>query len=167
MTEPETMRCATHPDVETTLRCGKCGKPICPRCMVQTPVGARCRDCARLYKLPTFRVSGIYYLRAAGAALGVAIVTGILWGVIETFLPFYLLNLFLAAGVGYAIGEVTSLAVNRKRGPWLAVTGSLGVAFSYTVNVFTLGSIPLGPFQIIFSLVGIGVGIYMAVTRLR
>ena len=70
------MRCATHPEVETNLRCGKCGKPICPRCMVQTPVGARCPDCARLYKLPTYRVSAMHYLKASGVALGLAIACG-------------------------------------------------------------------------------------------
>jgi len=58
------MKCATHPQVETNLRCGKCGKLICPKCMIQTPVGARCLDCARLYKLPTYQVSTKYYLRA-------------------------------------------------------------------------------------------------------
>ena len=33
-------RCSYHPEVETGLACGKCGTYICPRCMVQTPVGA-------------------------------------------------------------------------------------------------------------------------------
>ena len=167
MTESETLRCATHPDVETALRCGKCGKPICPKCMVQTPVGARCRECARLYKLPTYRMSSGYYLRAAGAALVMAIVIGIVWGIIENILPFFFLNLLLAAGVGYAIGEVVSRSVNKKRGIWLAITGSIAVVIAYLVNIFTFGSVSLSPFRIIFDLVGIGIGIYMAVTRLR
>src|SRR3989304_4969303 len=33
------MQCATHPGVETELRCATCGKPICPDCLVGTPVG--------------------------------------------------------------------------------------------------------------------------------
>jgi len=167
MTVPETPRCATHPDVETNLRCGKCGKLICPRCMVQTPVGARCRECARLYKLPTYRVSSVHYLRAAGTALGMAIVVGLVWGVIGSFLPFFFLNLFLAAGVGYTIGEVVSRSVNKKRSPWLAVVGSLAVVIAYLVNIFTFGSVSLSPLLIILALVGIGIGIYMAVNRLR
>ena len=114
------MKCAAHPKVETNLRCGKCGKPICPRCMVQTLVGARCPECARLYKLPTYRVSTLFYLRAAGTAFGMALFTGVIWGVINQFLPFFFLNLLLGAGVGYAIGEVVSLSVNRKRGRGLA-----------------------------------------------
>jgi hypothetical protein len=39
--------CANHPNVETTLRCNKCGKPICARCAVRTPTGYRCKECVR------------------------------------------------------------------------------------------------------------------------
>ena len=167
MTAPDTMKCATHPDLETSLRCGKCGKPICPRCMVETPVGARCRDCAGLYKLPTYRISAVYYLRAIGTALGMAIVTGLIWGVINNSVAFFYLNLLLAAGAGYAIGEVTSLAVNRKRSPWLAAVGGIAVAVSYAVNIFTFGRIPSIGAGIAIDLVSLGLGVYMAVSRLR
>ena len=122
------MQCAIHPDVETNLRCGKCGKPICPKCLVQTPVGARCPDCAKLYKLPTFRVTTRYYLRAAGTALGMAIACGLIWGLIIGSFHIVYLNFLLAPGVGYAIGEVVSLSVNRKRGTSLAVIAGIGVA---------------------------------------
>ena len=164
------MKCATHPNVETNLRCGKCGKPICPRCMVQTPVGARCPDCAKLYKLPTYRVPAVYYLRAIGTALGMAVVVGLIWGIIEGFLLAYFFGIFsliLAAGVGYAIGEVVSLSVNRKRSPWLAVVGGMAVVISYLVNIFSFGSFPFSPLGIVFDLLGLGIGIYMAVNRLR
>jgi hypothetical protein len=170
MTENGSVRCARHPDVETNLRCGKCGTPICPRCMVQTPVGARCPDCARLYKLPTYHVSTVYFLRAAGTALGMAVGVGLVWGVLEIFLRVFFFGFFsliLAAGVGYAIGEVVSLSVNRKRGPWLAVVGSVAVVISYLVNIFTFGSFPFSPLGIIFDLIGLAIGIYMAVNRLR
>ncbi len=161
------MKCATHPDVETNLRCGKCGKPICPRCMVQTLVGARCPQCVRLYKLPTYRVPAAYYLRAAGTALGAAIVTGLLWGLLGSILPFYFLNLLLAAGVGYAIGELVSLSVNRKRGRGLAAVAGAGVAASYLVNILSFGRLPFGLFGIILALAALAAGIYFAVNRLR
>ena len=157
------MKCATHPEVETNLRCGKCGKLICPRCMVQTPVGARCRDCARLYKLPTYRVSAGYYLRAIGTALGMAIVCGIVWGLVRIFVPFFLLNILIAAGVGYAIGEVVSLSVNRKRGNGLAAVAGIAVLISYLVNIL----LPLGGYFSLFDILALAVGIFMAVNRLR
>lgn len=157
------MKCAAHPSVETNLRCGKCGKPICPKCMVQTPVGARCPGCARLYKLPTYRVSTGYYLRAIGTALGMAIVCGVVWGVVQVFVSFYLLNFLLAAGVGYAIGEVVSRSVNRKRGRGLATIAGIAVAISYLVNIL----LPWGFHFSLFDILALALGIYIAVNRLR
>ncbi len=146
------MRCASHAEVETNLRCGKCGRLICPKCLVQTPVGARCPKCARLYKLPTYRVSFSYYLRAMGAALGMAIVCGLIWAVVGTFMPFFI-RLLLAVGVGYAMGEIVSLSVNRKRGRWLATVAGFGVVISYLVAVFASGGgLPTGLIVILFDL---------------
>ena len=157
------MKCATHPQVETNLRCSKCGKPICPKCMVQTPVGARCPDCARLYKLPTYSVSTQYYLRAAGTGLGMAIGLGIVWAVVGWFLRFPFLNLILAAGAGYAIGEIIGLSVNRKRGTGLAIIAGIAVAISYLVSIL----LPWGFGFRLFDLLALALGIFVAVTRLR
>ncbi len=167
MNEPASFRCATHPDVETRLRCGKCGKPICPQCMVQTPVGARCRECAKLYRLPTFRVSPAYYLRAAGAAMGTAVILGLVWGFIIDFIPFFLLNLLVFAAVGWVIGEVTGLAVNRKRGIWLAVIGGAAVAVSFVVNIFIFGQVPGLGLNLVIDIAGLIIGISTAVSLLR
>ena len=161
------MKCAAHPEIETSLKCGKCGTPICPKCMVQTPVGARCPKCANLRKLPTFRVSGRHYLKGAGTALGMGAVTGLAWGAIDSVVSFFFLGLVLAGAVGYAIGEVVSLSVNRKRGLWLAILGGTAVVISYLVNVFTFGGFPSGGLRIAIDLIAIGIGVYVAVNRLR
>jgi len=161
------MRCTYHPDVLTNLRCGKCGKPICPKCLVQTPVGARCSDCAKLYKLPTYHVSTRYYLIAAGTALGMAIVCGLAWGVIEWITPFFSLNLLLAPGAGYTIGEVVSLSVNRKRSTGVAVIGGMAVAISYFITYPFPGGLPFGLFNALYHVIALGLGIFIAVTRLR
>ncbi len=149
--------------------------------MVQTPVGARCPDCAQLYKLPTYRVSTQYYLRAVGTGLGMAIACGLVWGVVGGFVRSVIfiglfLWLILAAGIGYVIGEVISLSVNRKRGTGLAVIAGGALLVSYLVSLWFLSFLfgipfslvlPLGLFNIIFTLVSIALGIYVAVTRLR
>jgi hypothetical protein len=144
--------------------------------MVQSPVGARCPECARLYKLPTYRVSKQYYLRAIGTALGMAIIGGVVWGVVIGFMPIFFFNFLLAPGVGYAIGEVVSLSVNRKRGRGLAILAGAAVVISYLVSVwsviffvwipFHLG-LPFGLFNIILILLALALGIFVAVTRLR
>lgn len=124
-------QCATHPGVETELRCGRCEKFICPRCLVQTPVGARCRECARLRPLPIFQISPAYYLRALGAGLGMALMGGTLWGILPT-LGF--LSFFIVLGAGYLVGEAVSLAVNRKRGRWLQAVAGTSFLLAYLVS---------------------------------
>jgi hypothetical protein len=48
MTEdPTPIYCANHPNVETSLRCNRCNKPICPKCAIATPTGYRCKECVR------------------------------------------------------------------------------------------------------------------------
>jgi membrane associated rhomboid family serine protease len=38
--------CYRHPDVQTGVHCTRCGRPICPDCMTQAPVGYQCPHCA-------------------------------------------------------------------------------------------------------------------------
>ena len=38
--------CYRHPDRETNVSCSRCGRPICPDCMIPSPVGMRCPECA-------------------------------------------------------------------------------------------------------------------------
>ena len=92
-----------------------------------------------------------------------AIVCGIIWGVIEGLVPFLYLNLLLAPGVGYAIGEVVSLSVNRKRGTGLAIVAGLAVAISYLVSIL----LPWGFGFRLFDLLALALGIFVAITRLR
>jgi uncharacterized membrane protein YoaK (UPF0700 family) len=104
-------------------------------------------------------------------ALVLAVLMGIIWGVVATKVPFFNFNLLLAPAVGYVLGEVTSRAVNRKRGTGLAVIASAGVVISYLVNIlFRLGGgfVPNLSVQfVLFTLMALTLGIYLAVNRLR
>src|SRR5947207_2960930 len=104
--EPQALRCAAHPGVETYLRCGRCETPICPRCLVQTPVGARCRSCARLRRLPIYDVGPRFLVRGAVAGLAAAIVGGVVVQVLPSF--GLLLRLVLGAVYGYAVAAAVS-----------------------------------------------------------
>ena len=133
-------------------------------------MGARCPSCARLYKLPTFQVAARHYLKASGAALGMAIACGLVWGLITGLFHLFYLNFLIAAGVGYAIGEVVSISVNRKRAASLAVVAGLGVALSYLVSLFPPWSPALARLDLRFlviDLLALALGIFVAVTRLR
>ena len=47
----EVRYCHKHRREPTNLSCGRCGKPICHRCVVIGPAGPRCKDCAK-HKVP-------------------------------------------------------------------------------------------------------------------
>jgi hypothetical protein len=164
------LRCQRHPQVETNLRCSKCGTPICPRCLVQTPVGARCPDCARLSRLPVYQVPATYYLKASVAGLVTAIVCGIAWAVIDWVIPFFSFSLLLAPASGYVIGEVISRSVNRKRGTGLAVIAGIAVVIALLARLgfFSLFlGFHISLLNIIIDLVATALGIVVAVTRTR
>jgi hypothetical protein len=164
------MRCALHPETETNLRCGKCGQPICPKCLVQTPVGARCPECAALKRLPVYDVSAIFHARAIAAGLVTASVLGAIWPFIPSL---YILWLLIALGIGYAIGEAVSLSVNRKRGLGLQAIAGTGMVASYIVRslIESLVKTPhlsfLDSFVDIYGLIALALGIIIAVSRLR
>jgi hypothetical protein len=164
------LRCQRHPQVETNLRCSKCGTPICPRCLVQTPVGARCPDCARLSRLPVYQVPATYYLRASSAGLVTAIACGVAWAVIDWVIPFFSFSLLLAPASGYVIGEVISRSVNRKRGTGLAVVAGIAVVIALLTRLgfFSLFlGFHISLLNIIIDLVATALGIVVAVTRTR
>ncbi len=128
------MQCATHPNVETELACGKCGKPICPRCLVYAPVGTRCRECANLRKLPQYNISAGFLLRGAGAALVAGAVLGGLWGLLLPYQLGLLFGLGVGFGIGYSVGESVSLATNRKVGLPLQAIAVGGVILAFVVR---------------------------------
>ncbi len=162
------MYCYRHPDTETALRCGNCGRPICVRCVVQHPVGIRCPECARPTKIPVLDVTPAYYVRAVAAAVGIGAVGVVGLILIDARLTplgplaFYLRWLALV-GVGYIMGHGVSLAVNRKRGrglQWIA-----GVA----VVVVCLVVAPFVGLSLndLFGLVALAIAGYVAVMPLR
>ncbi len=157
------MSCTHKNFPETTLRCGKCEKLICPDCMVETPVGARCRECARLYKLPTFRVNARHYLIASLVGLGMAVVTGIIWAFVERVFRFPYLSFILSGLTGVAIGEVIGLSVNRKRGIGLAIIAGFSMLLSYLTAIL----VPWGFYPGLIDILVVAIGVYFAVSRLR
>ena len=159
--------CNWHPETETRLHCSQCGRSICTVCLVQAPVGIRCRECGRAERLPTYDVQPTYMLRALGVAVAVALVGGVIWGVVELelgWIPF--VSWLIAIGVGYGASELISLSVNRKRGApltWIAAGAVGGAGIIHLL--FFLGS--LGGFGLLVNLVTIGVAMFIAGSKLR
>ena len=168
------MQCATHPNVETLLSCGKCDKPICPKCLVHTPVGVRCKECANVRRSPIYEVSTVYYLKAAGAGLGLALAGGVVWALLRG-VPFA--SIITSIIVGLAIGEGISRVVNRKRGVGLQVIAAVSVIASSVVGkaieaafFYDLSGQGFRSYVLsvdLYLLLFLGVGVFYAVGRLR
>lgn len=151
--------CYVHPDVETALSCGSCERPICVQCLVQHPVGIRCRACARIRKNPVFDVSTRYYGRAVGAGLGIVIAGTFGLSLLKVALPFG--SFFLAVafvGLGYLVGEGISKAVNRKRSRGLQCIAGGCVFVIYVLTSMT--------FTGLYGLLALVAATYVAINRL-
>jgi len=128
------LHCANHPTVETLLRCNKCGKPICQRCGVRTPVGIRCRECAQLRRPPNYVVGPGHYVLAALVALPVSILAGFIMQQVGIFFA-----LFIGAAAGGLIAEIVCRATGGKHGNALAAL----VSACIVVGAVAAGLLPL------------------------
>jgi hypothetical protein len=136
----EVSTCVNHPNIETGLRCNKCGQPICGKCAVRTPVGYRCRDCVNAQQRVFYTgFKSSYYVIAAIVALPLSFVAG--WLIPR--LGWY--TIFLGPVVGGGIAEAARWAIKRRRGPytWLVVCGSIVVGALPTLLLSALSFIGL------------------------
>jgi hypothetical protein len=164
------VQCPRNPGTETALRCSRCDTPICPQCLVQTPVGARCRDCARIVKSPIYTLSGGGIARALVATLIGAVVMGVVWGWITASLPgLGLFSFFAGAGLGYAFTRLLELATNHKRGPGPIAFAVSGICLAFLIQLVVAGVAFDSSFlrYELGALIALGVGIYFAYQNLR
>jgi hypothetical protein len=172
-----TLHCANHPNTETNLRCSRCGKPICVRCVVQTPVGGRCRECANVRKAPIFLVSPRRYAMASGYGLGTSLVGGVIWAFMGGFFGLSFLVLLL---LGYLVGEAVSRGAGGRVSRGLAVMAGaftvLGPLFGRVcVILVSYPSASVGPAIALalqsllglFGLISLVLAVVIAVSRVR
>jgi len=127
-TTPDTLFCANHPRTPTSLRCNKCGKLICVKCAVRTPVGYRCRECVSQQQ-QVFETARWYdYVLAVVLAAPLAGLAGAVLLNLSYFV------IFLAPVAGGIVAEIVRWAVRRRRGRYLPLAA---------VGGFVLGCLPL------------------------
>ena len=150
--------CANHPGVETTLRCNKCGKPICARCAVRTPTGYRCKECVR-GQLKIFDTALWYdYLLGSATAFILGLLASLL-AILVSSLSFigWILIIIGAPTVGVIIAEGVRLVTRKRRSRALFIT------IAATVVV---GALPVILFQLFslnfFSLIFQGIYLFIA-----
>lgn len=129
--------CYRHPDRETRVSCAACGKPICTECMIQTDVGIKCPDDARL---PRGARAGVMKPRqiakTAGAGAGVAL-AGI--AVVFLILQIGFGSLILSGVGGYGAGTLIYRASGYNGGPLAISVSVAAVLISFAVYPLFLG----------------------------
>ena len=161
--ETPTLYCANHPNVETTLRCNRCEKPICSRCAVLTPTGYRCQECVRgqqkMFETTTWFDYPIAFV--------LAVILSYIGGLLVTRLGFF--TIFLAPIAGVIIAEAIRLVVRRRRSKRLyqlsAVATALGGAIPILLYLTTFLLVLLdgsrGGMGLLFPLIWQGVYVFM------
>jgi hypothetical protein len=152
------MYCANHPGVETTLRCNKCGKPICAKCAIRTPTGYRCKECVR-GQLKIFDTA-VWYDYVLGFIM--AGILGFLASLLATLvsgLSFigWILIVIGAPTAGVVIAEGVRLVIRKHRSRALFIIIAAAVV---------LGALPVILFQLFsgsfFSLIFQGIYLFIA-----
>lgn len=175
--EAEALFCTVHPKAHTSLRCNKCGRPMCIRCAVQTPVGYRCKECVRGQQAIFFNARPLDLVIQAAISIPLSAVAATAVGLIS-FGGFYLV-FFIGVGAssfaGVLIADLAHRAVGKRRGrySWLVVAASIVVGalipalVGLVITTFrVISTVPIGAAVPIFSLVGffdIGWWIYVVV----
>ncbi len=118
--EPGVYWCWRHRKVQTRLRCGRCEKPICPKCTRMGPTGARCVECVsnrtqHIYKVGPLHLAMTFFASAIFSIIAVPIMRGI-----GIFL------LFFVPIIGTILGKGIVAVTRGKRGPILAWAATAG-----------------------------------------
>lgn len=138
MAEP--MRCYRHPKRETRISCATCGRPICTECMVQTDVGIKCPDDARL---PRGSRAGAM----KPAQIAKTLLAGLVVALVGMLVAYAIVRIpgagwLLSALAGYGAGTLIHRAGGRNGGPLTITVAvvSVTVAFSPAVIQTLLGA---------------------------
>ncbi len=113
--------CYRHPDVETGLRCNRCGKPICPKCAQRTPVGFRCPDCIREQENKFYTGTTKDYIIAIVISLPLSFISAGLFSFILGSFGFWVIfiGIFVAPAVAGFIAEAVRWGVSKRRSRYL------------------------------------------------
>lgn len=144
----DVMYCTVHPTVETTLRCNKCGRPMCIKCSVRTPVGYRCKECVKGQQAAFYTAEGLDPIIQGGVSLIMSGIAAALVSFIGGMIGFFGWFLAFSAGgfAGALISDLALRATGRRRSRhtwWIVAAGIIAGALFSLPTVFLTGN-PIG-----------------------
>jgi len=164
---PAPMYCANHPGVETTLRCNRCGKPICARCAVRTPTGYRCKECVRgqqkIFETAKWYDYGLGFITAGLLSLIASLLVSLISGVAGFFA--WIIVIVAAPAAGAIIAEAARFVTRKHRSRALFITVAAAVVLGALPEIL-LNLIILSIFGLVFQGIFLFVAVPIVFTRL-
>ncbi|HWS24903.1 MAG TPA: hypothetical protein VN226_10780 [Anaerolineales bacterium] len=158
MNDPQpTIYCKYHPNVETYLRCARCGDPICAKCAIKSPTGYLCKDCTRNMQKSFDTAEPLDYVIGAITSIILFYLASLLM-VWVSRLGFFAWIILIAGSpaIGNFAAEIIRKTIRRHRSRELfltivisAIIGSLPQVLGVLLS-FSLGNIMLLVFQVVF-----------------
>ncbi len=109
----ETHYCFYHPNIPTELRCNKCGKYICVRDAVRTPVGYRCKSCVKEQQDIFYNATPLDYVLTAVITCPIAFIAALIVPNLSIFI------IFIGPVIGIIVAEAIRLATGKRRGRYM------------------------------------------------
>lgn len=131
-TDLSTLYCENHPNVETTLRCNRCEKPICAKCAVLTETGYRCTECVRQQQKTFDTATWFDYL----LAIGIAVILAYIGSLLTSRIGFF--TIFVAPIAGIVIAEAIRFVIRRRRSKRLFKATAAATAFGGLLPVLSI-----------------------------
>jgi hypothetical protein len=136
--------CANHPGRPTMITCSDCGKPLCPDCMIFSAVGIKCKECARMPRSARVTLKTDKFALAILAGLAAAIALGFAYYYILGSLRFFIVFIFVAAGIGYLVGEAVSRVSGRFHGLQTALAAAAATIIGFVLPPLTAAFLSYG-----------------------
>ncbi|HLV44302.1 MAG TPA: B-box zinc finger protein [Aggregatilineales bacterium] len=136
--EMELQVCAVHPKIETSLRCNRCGRLMCNKCAVRTPVGYRCRECVRGQQQTFYNAQTLDPVIQGAISLVLGGLAASLMGLVGFGFFSWLIAFWAGGAAGALIADLAYRAVSKRRGrySWLVVAGGI-IAGAIVAGVLT------------------------------
>lgn len=142
---PAAAACYRHPDRTTGIVCTRCGRPICPECMVPASVGFQCPECVREGRAtvrPVKRGSGLRSIANR-------------WGVVTVSLIGLNVAMFVVTAVSVAVlggnpldNYLSPLFADLAQVPGLVQVGEWW-------RVFTAAFLHFGPIHLVLNMLAL------------
>jgi len=149
---PPKMYCANHPNIETTLRCNSCEKPICAKCAVLTPTGYRCKECIKGQQKVFETAEWVDY----PLIFTVVAILAYLGSLVAFRVGFFII--LLAPIAGGVIAEAARFVTQRRRSKNLfimaavaAVVGCIPLTLQFVFNFSLIGLAWQGAYAVLMT----------------